>query len=233
MTFPIPYISAYTGIGEWELLSNTDTYTYPTGLQTGDIAIFLQASDRTGVTLPSNPPIPTGATELDIISRTTTTVPDMITIFHRGTSRISYKALTSADSGGTVATSTAQDRIRVLIFRCTVPASSPAVDKVDSSGTSATFSSTVDFIGAGYEPPFPAIYSLRVRDNNTIDDWTTTFDTVTQTAFESPIPSRSYFGVRTRINFRLADASLSNVAISVGSTQASQHLHQPYTLRKL
>jgi hypothetical protein len=235
MTFPVPYIPAYDAFGEWELFSNTTTHTYPTGLQTGDIAIFLQASSRDVVgttTIPDPPPIPTDATELDVQNRTGSFSDKFGSGANRGTSRISFKALTSADNGGTIAATTTGDSIRVLIFRCTIPASAPAAEKVGSSGTASTYSATIDFVTPGYLPPFPAIYSLRIR-GGALSDWTTTFDTVTQTAYEATA-SGAAFTARTRTNFRLSDADLASVAISVGGTEtiASQHLHQPYTLRK-
>lgn len=229
MTFPIPYIPPLADFGEWELFSDTSTHTYPSGLQTGDIAIFLQASARTAGSTPALPPIPTGATELDVITRTSSS-GDKFPVFRRGTSRVSYKALTSADNGGTIATTTTGDAIRVLIFRCTVPASAPAAEKVGSSGTAATYSATIDFVTPGYQPPFPAIYTLRIRDGANITDWTTTFDSVTQTAYSAT--ASNFYRINTRVNFRLGDAALSSVAISVGTSTVSQNLHQPFTLRK-
>jgi hypothetical protein len=232
MTFPIPYIPPLAGFGEWELFSDTSTHTYPSGLQTGDIAIFLQASARSsGASTPALPPIPTGATELDIITRTASFSDKFGSVFYRGTSRVSYKALTSADNGGTIAATLTGDAIRVLIFRCTVPASAPAAEKVGSSGTAATYSATIDFVTPGYQPPLPAIYTLRIRDGANITDWTTTFDSVTQTAYSAT--ASNYFRINTRVNFRLGDAALSSVAISVGTSTVNQNLHQPFTLRKL
>lgn len=243
MTFPIPYIPPLDSFGEWELFSNTTTNSYPAGLQDGDIAIISEAFSRTVSQsgrdnvppVPGIPAMPIDATELDSITSTTTFTigggKDLIVNFAaRGLSRVSFRALNQTDSESSVVPSTTSMNIRVLIFRCTVPASLPSAQKIGSNGTAASFSSTVDFVTPGHLPPLPAIYTLRIRNNANIGSWDTTFDGVTQTQ-ESALAS-ARFRVATVISFRLDDDNLDTVNMVVGSTSANLHLHQPFTLKK-
>jgi hypothetical protein len=238
--FPLmPLLPPFVGAGLWELFATTTGSTYPTGLQEGDVAVFLSAlavqQTDSGYTYPPTPlTFPTGATEIASLYASGNGYYSSGDYYWTNSvgAAVSWRTVGAAQSGAALGGGGAS---RTLIYRPTV-IGSPSVAVVGSTGTGTSYSATAAFGSEPNSPVLACFVSLAIADVNTRNPTSVSLPTH---SFDAAAPEETY-GLPTtgnlwcRVRFSVKkQATKADIAVACTAISGSlSRLHETFAIRK-